>query len=390
MTGGRKRRPGARIVLIGLAAWVASCVGVAVLAVLLALAAGACPGGGSGVADSPSTAARTDIPAQLLPIYQQVGVQYGLPWEILAGIATEECAQGQIPDPSCTLQPGATGPGVANYAGASGLMQIGVGGAAGDEYDSLRHYLPNPALGPHDPLTSVQLAALVLIKHKGAPTNQPIDAYTDYVRAYNGSGPSADAYAARVIADAHRYQGAGQSSFVSSAAGSCPAAAIGAGGYVNPFAHAQVSASRIDQGVDYGGSGPIDALGPGRVVLVSSSDTGWGNGDGWVSYQLTGGQYAGDYVYVAEGITPAVRVGQVLSAGQQIGSFNGHSIEIGFAADGQTDSALAHSVYSEGSDTAAGRAMNQLLTSLGAPGGHPDAGAPIVGGPVPAAAGPQT
>ena len=34
-------------------------------------------------------------------------------------------------------------------------------------------------------------------------------------------------------------------------------------GYVNPFAHAQVVASRIDQGVDYGGSGPID---PARVA----------------------------------------------------------------------------------------------------------------------------
>ena len=34
-------------------------------------------------------------------------------------------------------------------------MQIGIGGAAGDAYDPLRHYLPNPALGPHDPTTAV-------------------------------------------------------------------------------------------------------------------------------------------------------------------------------------------------------------------------------------------
>ncbi len=119
--------------------------------------------------------------------------------------------------------------------------------------------------------------------------------------------------------------------------------------------------------------------------MVSSTDTGWGNGDGWVSYQLTAGKYAGDYVYVAEGITPTVQPGQMVSAGQQIGTFNGHSIETGFANDSSTDTALAHSVYSEGADTAAGRAMNQLLTSLGAPGGRPDTGgAAIVGGPVPA------
>jgi hypothetical protein len=145
----------------------------------------------------------------MLAIYQQVGAQYKLPWEILAGIGKEECDHGQLPDPSCTPQPGAKGPGVANFAGASGPMQIGIGGAAGDEDDSLRHFLPNPLLGPHDPTTAVELAALVLIKDKGAPTGQPIDAYRDYARAYNGAGPMAEAYAARVLADAHTYQGAG-------------------------------------------------------------------------------------------------------------------------------------------------------------------------------------
>jgi hypothetical protein len=45
-------------------------------------------------------------------------------------------------------------------------------------------------------------------------------------------------------------------------------------------------------------------------------------------------------------------------------------------------------VYIEGGDTAADRAMSQLLVSLGAPGGHPDSGAAIAGGPVPATSGP--
>jgi hypothetical protein len=264
-------------------------------------------------------------------------------------------------------------------------MQIGIGGAAGDAYDPLRRFLVAPSLGPHDPTTAVQLAALVLIKDKGAPTGQPIDAYLPYATAYNGTGPAAQAYAARVIADAHSYQGSGQTVFAGGTTG-C-AAAVSSAGYVNPFAHAQVAPSRIDQGVDYGGSGPISALGPGRVVLVSTTDSGWGNGDGWVSYQLTGGSYAGDYVYVAEGITPTVRQGQPVAAGQQIGTFNGHSSEIGFAL-GQGDLALAHSVYHEGADTAAGRAMNALLVSLGAPRGHRDMTScvgpcPIVGGPQP-------
>ena len=365
-------------------------LGATAIAVLAALTANACPATVGGPGDQPSAAAIREIPAQLLPIYEQVGTQYNIPWEVLAGIATEECSQGRLADPSCTPQPGATGPGAANYAGASGLMQIGIGGAAGDEYDSLREYLPNPSLGPHDPTTAVELAALVLIKHKGAPAGQPIDAYLPYARAYNGSGPAADAYAARVIADAHSYQGSGQTTFASLGSAGCAAVAVSSAVYVNPFAHAQVTASRIDQGVDYGGTGPIDALGPGRVVLVSTTDSGWGNGDGWVSYQLTSGSYAGDYVYVAEGITPSVRQGQPVSAGQQIGSFNGHSIEIGFAL-GEGDLALAHTIYQECADTAAGRAMNELLVSLGAPGGHRDTAScggpcPVVGGPEPRSA----
>ncbi len=136
---------------------------------------------GTGFADSPSRVAEDTIPASLLGIYESVGTRYRIPWEVLAGIGEEECDHGRNPDRSCTPQPGATGPGVANCAGASGPMQIGVGGGpcghAGDEYDSLRGYLPDPSLGPHDSTTAVELAALVLIKDKGAPTKQTIDAY---------------------------------------------------------------------------------------------------------------------------------------------------------------------------------------------------------------------
>src|SRR5437660_1420168 len=176
-------------------------------AALISVLVGQSCSGGTGVADSASQVAQRNIPATFLAIYESVGARYHIPWEVLAGVGKEECDHGRNPDPSCTPQPGATGPGAANFAGASGPMQIGVGGAAGDEYDALRHYLPSPSLGPHDPTTAVELAALVLIKDKGAPTGQPIDTYRDQVRAYNGSGPAAEAYASRVLADAHAYQG---------------------------------------------------------------------------------------------------------------------------------------------------------------------------------------
>ena len=180
-------------------------------ALLTVVMGGTCTG--SGVGDAPSALAIRDIPASFLRIYEQVGAQFKIPWEVLAGIGQEECDQGRLPDPSCTPRPGATGAGVANFAGASGPMQIGVGGLAGNEYQSLRRYLPDPSLGPHDPTTAVTLAALVLIRDKGAPTGQPIDAYAVFVRAYNGSGPAADAYVARVLADAHAYQGVGTTAF---------------------------------------------------------------------------------------------------------------------------------------------------------------------------------
>jgi hypothetical protein len=154
---------------------------------------------------TPSTTAAKAIPSDLLSIYQQVADEYDLPWQILAGIGQEECNQGRDADPSCSLQPGAQGPGVANAAGASGLMQVGVGGQAGDAYDQLRHDLPDPRLGPHDPTTAVQLAALVLIKDKGATPGQPLDAYAPAVAAYNGTGPAAQQYADRVLADATSY-----------------------------------------------------------------------------------------------------------------------------------------------------------------------------------------
>ena len=203
------RRRGVRVLMVVAAGFPLLLAGGAAL--LTVVMGGTCTG--SGVGDAPSALAIRDIPAGFLRIYEQVGAQFKIPWEVLAGIGQEECDQGRLPDPSCTPRPGATGPGVANFAGASGPMQIGVGGLAGNEYQSLRRYLPDPSLGPHDPTTAVELAALVLIRDKGAPIGQPIDAYAVYVRAYNGSGPAADAYAARVLADAHAYQGVGTTAF---------------------------------------------------------------------------------------------------------------------------------------------------------------------------------
>jgi hypothetical protein len=238
------RRRATRVLIVGAAcAPLLLAGGAALISVLI----GQSCSGGTGVADSPSRVAQRNIPANFLAIYESVGARFRIPWEVLAGIGEEECDHGRNPDPSCTPQPGAIGPGAANCAGGSGPMQIDVGrgpcGNAGDEYDQLRQLLPDPSLGPHDPTTAVELATLVLIRDKGAPTGQPIDAYSQYVRAYNGSGPMAVAYADRVIADAHAYQGAGTVVLAG-----CAAAA--ARTYINPFASEDWAPSRNDQGVD--------------------------------------------------------------------------------------------------------------------------------------------
>jgi hypothetical protein len=214
----RRRRSSIVVPVVMLAAAPLGTVLVASTALVLG---SQCSPDASGAA--PTSAATGAIPAALLTIYQQVGDEYDLPWQILAGIGQEECDQGRDPDPSCTLQPGAQGPGVANSAGASGPMQIGVGGAAGDAYDQLRGYLPDPRLGPHDPTTAVQLAALVLIKDKGAAPGQPIDAYATAVAAYNGTGPAAQQYANRVLADAQSY---GSDSVPAAGTGACQAADV--------------------------------------------------------------------------------------------------------------------------------------------------------------------
>ena len=198
------------------------------------------------VGDAPSRLAVRDIPGNFLGIYELVGAQFRIPWEVLAGIGKEECDHGRNPDPSCTPQPGAHGAGVANCCGASGPMQIGVGSASGDNYDTLRRYLPDPSLGPHDPTTAVELAALYLVKLADAPAGQPIDAYRAAILDYNHD----PAYVARVLADAHAYQGAGSAAF-----GPACSAALGTPVVAGTRARILLSGDAAARGRPGGGAG---------------------------------------------------------------------------------------------------------------------------------------
>ena len=97
---------------------------------LLAESGTSCTSGGHGSPSTAqpvaSTAARNSIPANYLALFQSIGAQYKVPWVILAGIAKVESDDGQT-----------TLPGVhsgANAFGAAGPMQIGIGGAAGNQW----------------------------------------------------------------------------------------------------------------------------------------------------------------------------------------------------------------------------------------------------------------
>jgi hypothetical protein len=150
-------------------------------------------------------------------------------------------------------------------------------------------------------------------------------------------------------------------------------APVSATGYVNPLANAHVTPERIDQGVDYAGTGTLGAIGPGVVTQVVQTGSGW-EGGGYVEYKLTAGPDAGKSVYYAEGVSPTVSVGQTLSAGQPVATLipgAPHGIEIGWAA-GKGEESYANAYgggYTEGQPTAAGKAFSDLVASLGGPAG---------------------
>lgn len=157
--------------------------------------------------------------------------------------------------------------------------------------------------------------------------------------------------------------------------------------YVNPLRRVSgLAPRRIDLGVDYGGSGPLLALGRGLVTTASNTDDGpsscWAiscwPGGGIVVYRLLDGPFAGRYVYVAEHLTVSVRVGQTVRPGQRIATlYAGYPwSEWGWAAGpGPEALAMADGHRCTCSDpggwsTIEGRNMDDLLVRLGAPTGY--------------------
>ncbi|HEY8087782.1 MAG TPA: hypothetical protein VIF09_08055 [Polyangiaceae bacterium] len=143
--------------------------------------------------------------------------------------------------------------------------------------------------------------------------------------------------------------------------------------YCNPYRDvANLVRERIDQGVDYGGAGPIYAMGPGTIdVFKNRNDTGWPGGT-FMSYKLTAGPAAGKTIYLAENID--------LDASLASGSFVYSGTALGTLVDASPDSESGWGVpgsgataeygcYTEGCMTPLGVNFNTLLVCLQAPSG---------------------
>jgi len=143
-------------------------------------------------------------------------------------------------------------------------------------------------------------------------------------------------------------------------------------GYLNPLrAISGLVPERIDEGVDFAGTGPVYALGDG-VVTSESQDSGWPGW--WITYQLTDGPDAGLMVYVAEDVTPDVQVGQHVTPATVVATMvaGADGIETGWA---QQSAVSAESELPEAGGVGAGGpfptevgvSFEGVLVALGVP-----------------------
>jgi peptidase M23-like protein len=144
--------------------------------------------------------------------------------------------------------------------------------------------------------------------------------------------------------------------------------------YANPIGKG-LTVGRIDEGVDFAGSGNLYALSDGVITNVYA---GWPGGV-YILLKMDDGRY----VYYAENIAPAVRVNQRVKAGDKIGYARGSFpyIEVGWSSP-VPGNALARPHYTEGVPTPEGKDFAAYLkrfgiivpgaaavSTLGAPGG---------------------
>ena len=175
-----------------------------------------------------SAEAANSIPNTYLKWFQKVGLQYNVPWTILAGIGKVESDDGR------TTLPGVTQASVSNAFGAAGPMQIGISGASGNAWGGAAVHPASQVVNGvatdedgdgvasvYDPADAIAGAAKYLIAHgvQQSPTAA--------IFAYN----HADWYVQEVLGWASTYAAGGFTvSDVNQAGSAAVVAAVGAGG----------------------------------------------------------------------------------------------------------------------------------------------------------------
>jgi|GEM_PF-3408807 len=155
------------------------------------------------------------------------------------------------------------------------------------------------------------------------------------------------------------------------------------GDYKNPLRDVKgLVRERIDEGVDYAGTGPVYAIGTGTVIAAYKGNSPyWGGYGGYdVTYTLSNGPAQGKNVYFAENCKPEanINVGTPVTSSTVICTmYNGGSgVETGWAYSPgyPKDFPLAYPYYTkagnpDGSVMAYGLNFSQFMKSIGAPPG---------------------
>jgi peptidoglycan DL-endopeptidase CwlO len=295
-----------------------------------------CSGQQTGITGQPPAGpkAKSAIPADYLYWYQHVGQQYRVPWTLLAGIGTVESGNGQ-----------STLPGVhsgQNGFGAAGPMQIGIGGASGNNWGG----------APVHPATEVVNGVATDEDGRGvADVYDPADAIAGAAKYLLAAGvqsnPSAavfaynhlQSYVQSVLYYAGQYAG-GQFSVVSAAMpdGSSAMGCYGVGGSGLPGVQAPNQAvstvitfaeQQIGKPYLWGGTGP-DAFDCSGLVMMAYRTAGIGI-PRTSEFQWTFGPRVaanevqpGDLVFFAGSdgtVTSPGHVGLVIGNGQMIEAF---------------------------------------------------------------------
>jgi cell wall-associated NlpC family hydrolase len=174
-----------------------------------------------------SAEAANSIPAVYLKWFQRVGLQYNVPWTVLAGIGKVESDDGR------TTLPGVTQASVSNAFGAAGPMQIGIGGASTNVWGGAAVHPASEVVNGvatdedgdgtasvYDPADAIAGAAKYLIAH-GVQQNVAAAIFS-----YN----HADWYVQEVLNWASTYAAGGFTVADTNQAGNTGAAAAGTGG----------------------------------------------------------------------------------------------------------------------------------------------------------------